>query len=134
MTTAAINHPVADATTSAFDQVKHGIINAANWIGRQVTWLASSIKDIAMRIVEAVKPAFASLVQFVREQSTKVKDFIVANQAVAIPLAIAIPLVAGITLLGFKLFCGEEKAPAAPAATTPATPATPATPVVDAKK
>lgn len=119
---AAINHPVADATTSAFDQVKHGVINACNWLGRQVTWLASSIKDIAMRIVEAVKPAFASFVQFVREQAIKAKDLIAANQPVAITLAIAIPVIATLAVLGVKFFGGEAKEEKkAPDATAPQT-------------
>lgn len=117
--TAAINHPIADATTSAFDQVKHGVINAANWLGRQVTWLASSIKDIAMRIVEAVKPAFASLVHFVREQSAKVKDFLVANKEIAIPASIAALAASALIVLAYKLFpceAAKVEAPVVPPA------------------
>ncbi len=105
---AAITHPVADATTSAFDQVKSGVIDVANWLGRQVTWLVSSLKTIVERIVEAVKPVFASLIHFVREQAVKLKDLIAANQPVAITLAVAVPAVALFTILGSYLFCSTE--------------------------
>ncbi|MBS0629665.1 MAG: hypothetical protein JSS30_05510 [Verrucomicrobia bacterium] len=128
---AAINHPVADATTGAFDQVKSGVIDVANWLGRQVTWLVSSLKTIVERIIEAVKPVFASLVEFVRDQAVKLKDLIASNQSVAITLAVAVPAVALFTILGSYLFCGKEakKEEVKPAVSAPAPAAT-----KDAKK
>lgn len=71
---------VAAGTTSTLDQVKNGFVNTASWMYRQVEWLVSSAKSGAVKIVEAVKPFFASALKFISDQAGKARDFIVANK------------------------------------------------------
>lgn len=94
----AISQPVADVTTSAFDQVKQGVVDVANWLGRQVTWIAGSIKDFALKVVEAVKPIFAAIFGFIRDQAIRVKDFVVANQHLTLGVG---GVIAGLALITF---------------------------------
>lgn len=102
---AAITPVVADATTSTFDQVKHTVVNAGNWIGRQVQWLASSLKDIVLRVIEAVKPLLASVIQFVKDQSAKVREYIAANPQMAGIALVGTAVVAVTTLAGYFFCC-----------------------------
>lgn len=103
---AAMNRVVPDGTTSTFDQVKETAAKTFNWIGRQVQWLANTLKDIVMKIVETVKPFFVAVFKFIQDQSTKVRDYIVANKEVFIPVGITIPFVLMLALGSWYLFCG----------------------------
>lgn len=107
---AAITHPVADATTSAFDQVKQGVVDAAYWLGRQVTWIAGSIKDFAIKVVEAVKPVFAAIVGFIRDQAIRAKDFVLANQQLTLGVGAVVLVLALGVIVGVKCFAKDPAA------------------------
>jgi len=107
---AAITHPVADATTSAFDQVKQGVVDAAYWLGRQVTWIAGSIKDFAIKVVEAVKPVFAAIIGFIRDQAIRAKDFVLANQNLTLGVGAVVLGVTVLTVVAVKFFGGSKPA------------------------
>ncbi|NGX38593.1 MAG: hypothetical protein K1000chlam2_01767 [Chlamydiae bacterium] len=83
----AVNQ-VAEATTGTFDQIKGKVVNAANWLGRQVASLATSIKDLALRVVEWAKPFFNTIAKFFVETFDKTKEYIVANKEIALPAAL----------------------------------------------
>lgn len=106
---AAIN-PVADATTSAFDQVKQGVVDAAYWLGRQVTWIAGSIKDFAIKVVEAVKPVFAAIIGFIRDQAIRAKDFVLANQQLTLGVGAVVLVLALGVIVGVKCFAKDPAA------------------------
>jgi hypothetical protein len=130
---AAIN-PVADATTSAFDQVKQGVVDAAYWLGRQVTWIAGSIKDFAIKVVEAVKPVFAAIIGFIRDQAIRAKDFVLANQQLTLGVGAVVLVLALGVLVGVKFFGGSSENKDAPKVDAAKADADKAAPKVEAPK
>ncbi|NGX59777.1 MAG: hypothetical protein KR126chlam3_00934 [Chlamydiae bacterium] len=119
MTAAVYNPVVAEATTtttSTFDQIKEGLLNSVNWMGRQIQWLGSTLKDFAFKVVEFVKPFFQSIGKMLAETYDKIREFIIANKEVSTYVGIAAVVGAALFGLSYFICCdssskeGEKKA------------------------
>lgn len=93
-----------DTTISAFDQVKTGAICVAEWLGRQITLIASTLKVVIEKIVEAAKPVFASILEFLGAKAVEFQQLMMANQPVVITALVAVPLTALFVIAGSYLF------------------------------
>lgn len=104
------------ANSSNYEMVREGALRAVNWLGRQVSTISSSVKDLVVKIIAWAKPFFVCLQKFVCETFDKSKEFLIANRQVALPGAI-IALVAVIAALSIdKIACsGEQRAAPTPA-------------------
>ncbi len=73
-------NPVAPAATSTIDQIKDFMFKAVDWMGRQVVWLLSTTKDGILKVIEFVKPFFATINKFASEQFERIREFVVTNK------------------------------------------------------
>lgn len=104
----AVGSPVAtEATTSTFENVKQGALSTVNWMGKQIQWLASTIKDSAIKVFEWAKPFFQSIGKMLGETYDKVREFVIANKEASIAVGVAIPVVAGLALGAYLLLKGD---------------------------
>ena len=78
---------VADTTTTT--TVINGIIDGANWAGRQTQWLYNTICEYAVSAFNFAKPYFASLTQFISEQFEKIRKFTIENKEIIVGIMLA---------------------------------------------
>lgn len=99
------------AGPSAWDQVKTGASNSVNWLGRQISWIGSTIKDFAIKTYEWAKPAFQAVAKFFAEKFDQVKEIVMQNREMAAAIAVT-ALVSTLVTLGICHLCGSgETAP-----------------------
>jgi len=102
-------HPIAEANSpSTWNTIKQGAIDGVNWVGRQVQWLASTIKDYAIKVVEWAKPFFQTIGKFCVEQYDKVKELIVNNKEASLFAAALVAIVSIASIAGVYLFCNKD--------------------------
>lgn len=93
---------------STWDTIRNGAIDGANWIGRQVQWLGSTIKDYAFKVFEWAKPFFQAIGKFCVERFEQVKELIANNKETSIILLAGVAITAVTVLAARHICCGDE--------------------------
>ena len=103
---------------STFDQIKGGALNTVNWMGKQIQWLGSTIKQYAIKIFEWAKPFFQNIGKMLAETYDKVREFVIANQTASIAVGITV-LLTTLAILTMIYWPSDSKSESpAPATTT----------------
>lgn len=112
MSASTVNTPqAASAATSTFDNFKTGVLQAVNWMGRQIQWLGSTIRHYAIKAYEFVKPFFESIGRVLADGYAKARDLAIENKEVSITLAVLGTIISAIAL-GTYFFPRSETKPA----------------------
>ncbi|NGX47971.1 MAG: hypothetical protein K1000chlam3_01357 [Chlamydiae bacterium] len=106
----AANPVAAGATTSTFENVKQGALNAVNWMGKQIQWLTSSIKEYAVKVFEWAKPFFQNIGKMLGETYDKVREFTITNKEASIAVGITAVVSIGLGIGAYLLCCNKEEA------------------------
>jgi hypothetical protein len=119
---AAAPKPVVTANpVSTFDQVKGTALKAVNWLGRQIQWLKNTVVSWVTNVIQAIKPYLARVAKVGVDGYQRVRDYIMANKEVAIPVTVTAVFATVATLAAYFLCCDNKDA-AEGGKTTTATP------------
>lgn len=116
MSASTVNNAAQGAAPSTFENFKNGAFEVVNWMGRQIQWLASTIKHYAVKAYEYVKPFFESIGRVIGDGYAKVRDFAVANKEVSITIGVLVALISAIGLGTWMMQKSDEKPAEAPKA------------------
>jgi hypothetical protein len=124
----------AAAEPSMWETFTTKVSEGAEWLGRNIKALGSTLAEYAVKVWEYVKPFFEKIGQFIAETWDKAKEFVQAHKEET-AIGVSIVLVTGIASIFFYSYCcsGSNNNPNNPnnpqtqTTTTTATTATTAT-------
>lgn len=108
MSATGVKLMATEASASTYDRVKEGALGAVNWMGKQIQWLGSTIKDYAIAVYNWAKPFFQGILNLVYNAYDKLRDLVVTNKEAAVAVAIAGPLFLIGGVAAYMLCCKEK--------------------------
>lgn len=96
-------NPVNQADVSILNRVKNAVVDSANWLGRKVSVIGSTIADYMMKVVEYVKPFFIAIGQFFSNVGSTMKEWFKENKEVT--LVAGAGLVVGAVAFAIYSYC-----------------------------
>jgi glucose-6-phosphate isomerase len=76
--------PAAPKSAGTLETLKQGALQTVNWMGRQVQAFAHTVGDVAMRVINFMKPFFQNLAKVFGEFVSKARTFAMNNKEVTV--------------------------------------------------
>jgi hypothetical protein len=100
-----IAQPVTAAAEPSFwETFTTKVSEGAEWLGRNIKALGSTLADYAVKVWEYVKPFFEKIGQFIAETWDKAKEFVKEHKE-GTAIAVASAIIVGIASIIFYTFC-----------------------------
>lgn len=111
----ALPAPVAaDAVQpSTWENIKNGIVEGAQWFGRQVVAFFKAIADYAVKAWEWAKPKFIDAKDWIVDKTGQAKDWVVAHKQETIIASVAFAIGIVLTAIIHAACCTTKGADAA---------------------
>lgn len=100
---------VPSALPSYYTSIQQGALKVVNTIVEKAVVVGAASKEATLKVVSIVRPFFSAIFKFLCESFDKLREFLIANKQVVLPVAVIGTLCAIGALAVNNLLCNAEE-------------------------